>query len=637
MGTVFLLLVGSSKHYLFLNILSNLFELFKFLIRGVYITNIIYIFIMEKNVIEAIEKLGDDIDASKIININIGILGHIDSGKTSLAKKLSTVASTAAFDKNPQSKERGITLDLGFSAFYIRIPEYLKSKYFENERLQKSEFLQITLVDCPGHASLIKTVIAGANIIDSIVLVIDIAKGIQTQTTECLILGEILADKITVALNKIDMIPSNNRENEISNRISKLRLAFGQTKFGKDVKIIPVSADPRDLNNKANENINDDEPCENLLSKTNINEFDNSKITQYKNNLDNLIKAIIDNVDFNKNNLKNIPKKEFLFQIDHCFNIKNKGTIVTGTILKGKVSTNDEIYFPELCEKKAVKEMQMFKKPISTAYQGDRVGMLIKNLDHTKIERSIACNEGLVQSIEGGIFILKKIKFYKSEIKSNTKFYIIIGNQGVMAKCLFFNKQLTSNKDLINTHDQVNLSKVSVNLKQVYQTEFNYEEKLVNHEDFTFAYLKFDHKLMIPPDMIALGSKIDFDVSHKSNRIAFYGKIVDNLSDANKIKVFKIKNKTGGILRLVDDQTAIVKSLFKKDSNVDDFIGKKVSITESNGKIEGIILSKFGQSGKVKVEFTTPIRNLKLKNSEGNEVDYNSFSIVLEYKKYVKF
>ena len=237
---------------------------------------------MEKNVIEAIEKLGDDIDASKILNINIGILGHVDSGKTSLAKKLSTVASTASFDKNPQSKERGITLDLGFSAFYIKTPDYLKSKYLENERLQKSEFLQITLVDCPGHASLIKTVIAGANIIDSIVLVIDIAKGIQTQTTECLILGEILADKITVALNKIDMIPSNNRENEISNRISKLRLAFGQTKFGKDVTIIPVSADPKDLENKSIENNNDKKPSENLLTNTNINEFDNSKLNQYK-------------------------------------------------------------------------------------------------------------------------------------------------------------------------------------------------------------------------------------------------------------------------------------------------------------------------------------------------------------------
>jgi selenocysteine-specific elongation factor len=60
---------------------------------------------------------------NSILNINVGVLGHVDSGKTSLSKALSSVASTAAFDKNPQSQERGITLDLGFSAFYTAAPE----------------------------------------------------------------------------------------------------------------------------------------------------------------------------------------------------------------------------------------------------------------------------------------------------------------------------------------------------------------------------------------------------------------------------------------------------------------------------------------------------------------------------------
>jgi selenocysteine-specific elongation factor len=67
--------------------------------------------------------------AGKTLNINIGVLGHIDSGKTSLCKALSTIASTAGFDKNPQSKERGITLDLGFSAFIIRIPGWFREKH----------------------------------------------------------------------------------------------------------------------------------------------------------------------------------------------------------------------------------------------------------------------------------------------------------------------------------------------------------------------------------------------------------------------------------------------------------------------------------------------------------------------------
>jgi selenocysteine-specific elongation factor len=91
--------------------------------------------------------------ASMIQNFNVGVLGHVDSGKTSLVKALSTVASTAAFDKNPQSKERGITLDLGFSSFTVDLPEQLKDG--------KHEKLQYTLVDCPGHASLIRTIIGG--------------------------------------------------------------------------------------------------------------------------------------------------------------------------------------------------------------------------------------------------------------------------------------------------------------------------------------------------------------------------------------------------------------------------------------------------------------------------------------------
>ena len=93
--------------------------------------------------------------AVNMLNFNVGILGHVDSGKTALAKAVSTVASTASFDKNPQSQERGITLDLGFSSFCVDIPEHLKR---DNDKL---ETLQFTFVDCPGHASLIKTVIGG--------------------------------------------------------------------------------------------------------------------------------------------------------------------------------------------------------------------------------------------------------------------------------------------------------------------------------------------------------------------------------------------------------------------------------------------------------------------------------------------
>lgn len=91
--------------------------------------------------------------AGRRVNVNVGVLGHIDSGKTALARALSTTASTAAFDKQPQSRERGITLDLGFSCFVVPLPGA--------EPGTDDTQLQVTLVDCPGHASLIRTIIGG--------------------------------------------------------------------------------------------------------------------------------------------------------------------------------------------------------------------------------------------------------------------------------------------------------------------------------------------------------------------------------------------------------------------------------------------------------------------------------------------
>jgi selenocysteine-specific elongation factor len=86
---------------------------------------------------------------------------------------------------------------LGFSAFFSRTPTHFKVK---------EEYLQFTLVDCPGHASLIRTIIGGAQIIDIMFLVIDLAKGIQAQTAECIIIAELYTKKMIVVLNKVDLI-----------------------------------------------------------------------------------------------------------------------------------------------------------------------------------------------------------------------------------------------------------------------------------------------------------------------------------------------------------------------------------------------------------------------------------------------
>jgi len=132
-----------------------------------------------------------------LVNVNVGVLGHVDSGKTTLCKTMSTVGSTAAFDSNPQSKERGITLDLGFSSFVL------------------ADKWNITLVDCPGHASLIRTVIGGAQIMDLMLLILDINKGFQIQAAECLILAQITCSHLVVVLNKVDVIPEEQRKAKV--------------------------------------------------------------------------------------------------------------------------------------------------------------------------------------------------------------------------------------------------------------------------------------------------------------------------------------------------------------------------------------------------------------------------------------
>jgi selenocysteine-specific elongation factor len=110
---------------------------------------------------------------------------------------LSTELSTAALDKAPQSAQRGITLDLGFSAFCLAAPAHLASSF---------SLVRFTLVDCPGHASLLRTMIGGAAIMDVMLLVIDATKGIQTQTAECLVLGEMLVQQLLIVVNKADLL-----------------------------------------------------------------------------------------------------------------------------------------------------------------------------------------------------------------------------------------------------------------------------------------------------------------------------------------------------------------------------------------------------------------------------------------------
>ena len=578
---------------------------------------------------EELEKIQNEINDNnsfKILNINVGILGHVDSGKTSLSKIISSISSTASFDKNPQSKERGITLDLGFSALYIQTPKILKEKFSSNKKIVQSEYIQITLVDCPGHASLIRTVISGASIIDTVILVIDSVKGIQIQTVECIALSEILCQKITIALSKIDLL--KNKEDDISKKTEKLKQIFAKTKFGNDISIIPTTTIEKDKNN-----------IENMIKL--------------------LIKSVIECIEFNniEDNEINNKNDSLIAYIDHCFKIKNKGTVATGTIMKGNIKINDEIYFPELSNKYMVKEIQIFRKSVKSATKGDRVGLLIKNLDNQKVERTIITSVGSkeVNYLEGGVLLLKKVNLYKDKLKSNNKYYLMIGNQGISAKCLFFN-YLSDNKkeELFIKYDIDNIKKTEICDKNIfYNKEFQYLEEIdvSENNEYYFAYVKFDKKIIVPNKMIFLGTNIDIDISeNKKDRLAFYGKIIFSNNDINEVikdlKIIKNKMKEGRIIRVIpeDKKICIVRGFIKKENmgNINNLIGKEIFgkieneekeekeenkiEDDKNNKIIGKILSSFGQVGKLKVEF----------NQEIDIKTFKNIKLEMPIKKYIK-
>lgn len=226
---------------------------------------------------------------------------------------MSEIKSTAAFDSCKQSQERGITIDLGFSSFLL------------------DDDNRITLVDCPGHASLIKTIICGAQIIDAILLVIDATKGIQLQTAECIMLAELYAPRYLVILNKIDLLSSEHYDEIVKGLKTDVTKILSKTK-AEFIDFVEFSTVSNSEIHKAN-----------LTSK-----------------LLRLIEACPNRL---------LLDKPLLMVTDHCFVIKGKGSVITGTILQGSLKNGDslQIISKGLSEVRKVKSIQIFKTNVTSA------------------------------------------------------------------------------------------------------------------------------------------------------------------------------------------------------------------------------------------------------------------------------
>ncbi|XP_046840430.1 selenocysteine-specific elongation factor-like [Xenia sp. Carnegie-2017] len=544
----------------------------------------------------------------RILNFNVGVLGHVDSGKTSLCKALSTVASTASFDKNPQSKSRGITLDLGFSSFPASLPEHLKSEPYD--------VLQFTLVDCPGHASLIKTIIGGAQIIDLMILVVDINKGMQTQTAECLIIGQITCDKMIVVLNKIDLSPTEKRQYQIEKMKKRFGKTLENTKFAGS-SIIAIAAKPDNDVNDSSCSIGINEMYEMLSSQAFVPQRNNSG--------------------------------PFLFAVDHCFLVRGQGTVMTGTVLKGTVSLNDNIEIPSMKVVKKVKSMQMFRQPVSKASQGDRAGLCVTQFDPKLLERGLVCQPSSVPTIFAGIVRVQKISYYKGEIASKVKFHVTIGHETVMGSAQFFG--LPAYAELPSDPQMFDFSQEYIFQEHLCGEETADEDSLFNPK-YQYAMLELEKPVNCPDESLFIASCLDSDINLNNCRLAFHGKFLSMFTDKNyaavnlpNLKIFKTKKKVGEVERVIDNFCLVGRGLFKKETNIALFSNLKIHLsTSETGFIEG----GFGQSGKFKVYIPNGLlpetlaligHRSKRKGKVGRVDEYVEkgvvVKIILDFKRYI--
>ena len=578
------------------------------------------------------------------LNINIGIMGHVDSGKTSLVKTLSTLLSTASLDKHKQSQERGITLDLGFSSFSTDIPEHLKIHNVADE-------LQFTLVDCPGHASLIRTIIGGAQIIDMMILVIDITKGIQTQTAECIVIGEICCapEDVIIVLNKVDLIDEKVRTQKVQKVKEQLKKVFTRTIF-RNAPMIEVSAKVGG---------------EKIAAVGGSKSSETNEVTETIG-INTLIETLREHVRIPLRN----PNGQLLFAIDHCFPIKGKGTILTGTVLSGTLKINEMIEIASLRIEKKIKSIQMFRKPVQMAVQGDRVGMCVAALDASKIERGLATTPNTVPTIHACICYVRKIRFFKGTCQSKSRIHVTAGHSTVMATVQFFGWEqaqvqavaaaaaaaatttaaatatatvTTSAVDETKGNNHQNNPSVPRNWSpKIFQddVDYCYQDTLVPPKDGAkhgqYALLEFDTPLITPIRSIVIASRLDTDNSTDTCRLVFHGKILNSMEKSTSniapgstngkssgggssssntmvgggdyvhpyehVHIYKIKERTGSIMRIKSSTEVIINGMFAKDSDLTKFLGMEVIFENSDGStMKGKMEGKFGTSGKLVV------------------------------------
>jgi elongation factor Tu len=312
-------------------------------------------------------------------HLNIGTIGHVDHGKTTLTAAITKVLSKAegshvnyrdfwSIDNAPEEKERGITIQISHVEYDTKTRHYAH-------------------IDCPGHADYVKNMITGAAQMDGAILVVSATDGPMPQTREHILLArQVNVPKLVVFMNKCDMVD----DEEILDLVElEIRELLSEYEFpGDDIPVIRGSA---------LKSMESEEPAD----------------AEWNKNIMELMNAVDEYID--------LPARpvdlEFLMPIEDVFTISGRGTVVTGRVERGIVKVGDEIEIVGIrdTQKKIVTGVEMFKKLLDQGEAGDNIGVLLRGTDRSDVERGM---------------VLAKIGSIKPHTKFKAEVYVLSKDEG---------------------------------------------------------------------------------------------------------------------------------------------------------------------------------------------------------------
>jgi elongation factor Tu len=305
-------------------------------------------------------------------HVNVGTIGHVDHGKTSLTAAITTVLAKSGgavaksygeIDNAPEERERGITINTSHVEYET------KNRHYAH-------------VDCPGHADYVKNMVTGAAQMDGAILVVSAADGPMPQTREHILLArQVGVPYIVVFMNKVDMVDDPELLELVEMEIRDLL-----TKYEFPGDVIPIVQG----------------------SAVKALEGDKGKLGE------EAILKLMEAVDSYIPTPVRLVDKPFLMSVEDVFSITGRGTVATGRVEQGKIKVTEEVERVGLGESKkfVVTGVEMFRKLLDEAQAGDNVGLLLRGAEKTDIERGqVLCKPGTItphKKFKAEIYVLSK-------------------------------------------------------------------------------------------------------------------------------------------------------------------------------------------------------------------------------------